>query len=139
MYRAHFRSSKDLERPYVMLAVNVFAADTDAAGKRLFTSAQQQFLNLLKGTAGPLPPPVDSMDPICSAAELAGLQQVLSRSFVGSKETVRWGMKRFIQELLPDEVMVTGHIFDRAARVRSFEITAQVREELAVEAGGAVA
>ena len=139
MYRAHFRGSKDLEHPYVMLAVNVLAADTDPAAKRLFTSMQQQFLNLRRGTAGPLPPPVDSMDSVCSAAELAGLQQVLSRSFVGSKETVRRGMKRFIQELLPDEIMVTGHIFDHAARVRSFEIAAQVREELAAEADGAAA
>jgi luciferase family oxidoreductase group 1 len=139
MYRAHFRPSRDLERPYVMLAVNVFAADTDAAGKHLFTSAQQQFLNLRRGTAGPLPPPVDSMDSVCSPAELAGLQQMLSRSFVGSKETVQRGMKRFIDELSPDELMVTGHIFDHAARVRSFEIAAQAREELAAEADGAAA
>ena len=79
------------------------------------------------------------MDSICSPAELAGLQQVLSRSFVGSPETVRQGLKRFIQELSPGEIMVTGHIFDHAARVRSFEIAAQVREELAAESGTAAA
>ena len=139
MYRAHFRPSTELARPYVMRAVTGVAAATAAAGKRLFTSMQQQFINLRRGTAGPLPPPVDSMDSICSPAELAGLQQMLSRSFVGSKETVRRGVKRFIQELSPDEIMVTGHIFDHAARVRSFEIAAQVREELAAESGTAAA
>ena len=139
MYRAHFKPSMDLDRPHVMLAVNVFAADTDAEARRLFTSMQQQFLNLRRGTAGPLPPPVDSMDAICSAAELAGLQQMLSRSYVGAPETVRHGIKRFIQETSPDEIMVTGHIFDHPARVRSFEIAAQVRDELAAEESGTAA
>lgn len=136
IYRARFKASEQLDRPHVMLAVNVFAADTDAEGKRLFTSMQQQFLNLRRGTPGQLPPPVDSMDAIASAGELLGVQQALACSFVGAPETVRRGLRRFIRETGADEIMVTGHIFDHAARLRSFEIAAQAREELAAEALG---
>jgi luciferase family oxidoreductase group 1 len=130
IYRARFKPSAQLDRAHVMLAVNVLAADTDAEAARLFTSIQQQFVNLRRGTAGPLPPPVDSIDDICSPAELHGLESALACSFVGTPETIRGGLQRFIQKTGTDELMVTGHIFDHAARLRSFEIVAGLRDSL---------
>jgi luciferase family oxidoreductase group 1 len=136
IYRKRFQASEQLEKPYLMLAVNVFAAATDAEAKPLFTSIQQQFINLRRGTPGPLPPPAESLDARVSPAEMAGVEQALARSFVGAKETIRRGLTAFIAETGADEIMVTGHIFDHAARLRSFEIAAQVREEVAAEARG---
>ena len=134
IYRKRFQASEQLEKPYLMLAVNAFAAATDAEAKPLFTSIQQQFINLRKGTPGPLPPPIDSLDALVTPAEMAGVEQALSCSFVGAKETIRRGLKRFIDDTGADEIMVTGHIYDHAARLRSFELVAQVHDELAAEA-----
>lgn len=117
--------------------MNVLAADTDAEATRLFTSLQQQLVNLRRGAAGPLPPPVDSIEAICSLAELDGLASALSCSFIGTKSTIRGGLQRFIQQSGTDELIVTGHIFDHAARLRSFEIVAQLRDELATDSRAA--
>jgi alkanesulfonate monooxygenase SsuD/methylene tetrahydromethanopterin reductase-like flavin-dependent oxidoreductase (luciferase family) len=117
--------------------VNVLAADTDAEATRMFTSIQQQFVNLRRGAAGPLPPPVDSIDAICSAAELDGLASALSCSFVGTAATIRGGIQRFIEQTGTDELIVTGHIFDHAARRRSFEIVAQLRDDLPADSRAA--
>jgi luciferase family oxidoreductase group 1 len=137
LYRARFKPSEQLAKPHVMLAVNVLAADTDAEATRMFTSIQQQFVNLRRGAAGPLPPPVDSIDAICSAAELDGLASALSCSFVGTAATIRGGIQRFIEQTGTDELIVTGHIFDHAARRRSFEIVAQLRDDLAADSRAA--
>ena len=133
MYRSLFRPSERLAAPHVMLGLNVIAAETDQEAARLFTSLQQAFVNLRTGRPGPLPRPVDpdalSRDPMVQAMS----QEVFSRSVVGSAATVKAGLDAFIQRTGADEVMVTAQIFDHAARLRSFEITAQVGA--AVEAG----
>jgi luciferase family oxidoreductase group 1 len=132
-YRARFEPSAQLERPYAMVGVNVFAADSDEAARRLFTSLQQQFINLRRGTPGPLPPPVDDMDALWSPAEKAMVGQSLSCAAVGSPATVERDLKRLIAETGADELMTTGQIYDHAARLRSFEIAAEVRERLATQ------
>ena len=126
IYRARFRPSAQLARPYVMLGLNVFAAETDAAARRLFTSVQQAFVNLRRGEPGPLPPPVDTMEGRWSAAEKAMAEHALTYAMVGSPETVRRGIGEFVDRERPDEIMATAMIFDHAARLRSFEILAGI-------------
>jgi luciferase family oxidoreductase group 1 len=126
IYRAQFKPSESLAQPYTMAGVAVFAAASDAEARRLLTSAQQQFLNLRRGRPGPVPPPVDSMDDLWTPAERAGVEHALSLAIVGAPETVRAGLARFAGETGVDEVMVTAQIFDHAARVRSYEIVAEV-------------
>ena len=131
MYRTQFKPSETLDKPYVMLGINVVAADTDEEAQRLFTSVQQQFINLRRGTPGQLPPPVDRPDLLSFAAEQSGASHALRYAVVGSPETVQQGLHRFIEQTQPDELMTTAQIFDHSARLHSFELTAQVRDRLA--------
>lgn len=131
LYRSRFRPSGHVARPHVMLGLNVFAAATDAEAGRLFTSLQQAFANLRRGQPGPLPPPVDDIEARLSPLERSMVEHSLSCAIVGSPETVRRGLAAFIARTGADEIMVTAQIFDHAARLRSFEITAEVRGELA--------
>jgi luciferase family oxidoreductase group 1 len=129
VYRANFQPSAQLDAPYVMLGVSVFAADTDAEAVRLFTSVQQQFTNLFRGAPGKLLPPRDSMDEFWSPAEKAGVDRALMYAMVGSPGTVRGQLQEFIAMTAADELMVTAQIHDHAARLRSFEMAAALRAE----------
>jgi luciferase family oxidoreductase group 1 len=131
IYRARFRPSEHLARPHVMLGLNVFAADTDEEAHRLMTSLLQAFVHLRRGQPGPLRPPVPGFENQLTPMERANLEQALSCSVVGSPETVRRGLADFIARTGADELMVTSQMFDHAARLRSFEITAQARDALA--------
>jgi alkanesulfonate monooxygenase SsuD/methylene tetrahydromethanopterin reductase-like flavin-dependent oxidoreductase (luciferase family) len=115
-----------------MVGVNVFAADSDGEAQRMFTSLQQQFINLRRGTPGQLPPPVDDMDALWSPAEKAGVAQSLACSAVGSPAVVEEKLRELIADTAADELMTTGQIYDHSARLRSFEIAAEVRDRLAV-------
>lgn len=127
LYRSRFRPSAQLDRPYVMLGLNVIAADGDEQAQRLASSLRQAFVNLRRGRPGQLPPPDAEFDRQLSPAERALLDQTLSCSIVGSPETVRRGLRAFVERTQPDEVIVTAQIFDHAARLNSFRITAEVR------------
>ena len=124
IYRAQFRPSAQLDRPYVMLGFNVFAAGTDAEARLLFTSLQQAFVNLRRGQPGRLPPPVAGFEDQLTPAEQAMIAQALSCAAVGSPETVRRGLESFIARTGADELIITSQIFDHAARLKSYEITA---------------
>ena len=126
IYRDRFEPSGSLERPYAMVAVNAFAAETDAEGQRLFTSLQQAFLNLRRGVPGPLPPPVDSMDGRWSDAERHQTLHMLSYAFVGSPATIGPQLERFIEQTGADEVIFAAQIYDHAARLRTYDLTAQI-------------
>jgi luciferase family oxidoreductase group 1 len=139
IYRSRFQPSAQLDRPHAMLGVNVFAADSDAAARRLFTSVQQQFINLRRGDPGRLQPPRYDAGAVWSASERAGLERALACSIVGAPETVRAGLSRFIAETKADELMVTAQIYDHQARLRSFELTAAARNQLVSENSGASA
>jgi luciferase family oxidoreductase group 1 len=130
VYRATFEPSEQLSKPHAMLTVNVFAADTDAEARRHFTSLQLAFLNLRRGRPGQVPPPVDDIDSVWSAGERAGVEHSLSCSFVGAADTVERGLREFLARTKPDELMVAGHFYDHAARLRSMEITADVRDRI---------
>jgi luciferase family oxidoreductase group 1 len=123
LYRAQFRPSQFLAKPHVMLGLNVVAADSDDEAKFLFTSLQQAFVNLRTGNPGQLPPPVADVTPYFADPRIgAMLSSVLSLAQVGSPQTVKAGIEAFIAEHKPDELMVTGQIFDHAKRLRSYEI-----------------
>jgi luciferase family oxidoreductase group 1 len=132
VYRSRFRPSEYLDRSRLMLGLNVVAADSDNEAKRLFTSHQQLFLGLRRGQLGPLPPPVDPDDfqAGLTPVERAELQHTLSTAVVGSPETVRAGVADFIRRTSPDELIVTGQIFDHSARVYSYEILQEVSARL---------
>ena len=131
IYRAHFRPSAQLAEPYAMACVNVFAADTDEQARRMMTSLQQQFLALRRGNPGQLQPPLDDIRDIADPMELAMLERTLGPgTIVGSKETVRRQLEEFIASTGTDELMITAQVYDHAARLRSFEIVAELRGEL---------
>ncbi|WP_217694065.1 LLM class flavin-dependent oxidoreductase [Vannielia litorea] len=125
-YRSGYRPSAACPEPYFMLAVNVFAAETDAEGARLRTSMQQAFVNLRRGTPGYLPAPVEDIGAVASAPELAMVEEALKVSAVGSKATVAARLDSLIARYAPDELILTGQIHDHAARMRSFAIAAEV-------------
>jgi luciferase family oxidoreductase group 1 len=127
LYRRDFRPSAQLDRPYVMLGVNVYAADTDEEAQRLFTSVQQAFINLQRGRPGPLPPPVDSMEGILTELEATALERRLACSVIGSPDVVRQGIADLARMTGADELIATAMIHDHAARVRSFEILADAK------------
>ncbi len=131
IYRTTFQPSEQLAGPHAMLGVNVFAADTDAEARRQFTTLQQAFTNLHRGTPGQVPPPIDDIDAYWSASEKFGVERSLLYSFVGSSSTVERGLRAFVKATQPDELILTGHFHDHAARLRSFEIASQVRDSLA--------
>ncbi len=130
VYRRHFKPSAQLDKPYVMVAANIIAADTDADGRRLFTSLQQSFVKLRRGTPGKLAPPIDDINSWAAPVELAGLGHSLVYSFAGAPETVRRGVEAFLKMTQADELIVSGHIFDHAARLHSYELAARIRDSL---------
>jgi len=133
VYRREFRPSRRLARPHAMAAVPVYAAETDAEARRLFTSLQQSFVYLRRGTPGPLLPPVDpaAMSAIWTPLERLGVDHAFREAIVGSPDTVRRGLQAFVERTGVDELMVTAAIYDRAARLYSFEQVAALRDELA--------
>src|SRR5471030_2532497 len=122
IYRERFQPSERLAAPRVMLGVNVIAADTKREARYLYSSLQQAFVALRFGTPGKLPPPVEDMEGRLDLEAKAMLDQALSCAVVGSPGEVEAGLAAFIERTGADELMITGSIFDHAARLRSFEI-----------------
>ncbi|MGD9919721.1 MAG: LLM class flavin-dependent oxidoreductase [Paenirhodobacter sp.] len=130
IYRARFRPGVTAA-PRFMLAVNLFAAETDAAAHLLRSSMIHGFVNLRRGQAGPLPPPCADLTTVASSAEIAMAERALRVVAVGSPATVEARLRALIAQYRPDELILTGHIFDHAARKRSFEIGAQAMARIA--------
>jgi len=126
VYRETFRPSKHLEQPRFMLALNVFAADTDEEGLFLKTSMQLAFARLRTGQPGPLPRPVKDISEHVDPAMMPHIHHALACTAAGSPETVRRQLQGFIERFRPDELIITGQIHDHAARLKSFEIAADV-------------
>ncbi len=126
-YRANFRPSAHLQKPYVMLGFNVFAADTDEEAQFRATSMQQAFVNLRSGRPTRLLPPVADYLERIGPAEKMLLESVLSCSAIGAPATVAAQLQAFVDRTGADELMITSQIFDHAARLRSYQITAELR------------
>jgi luciferase family oxidoreductase group 1 len=125
LYRSRFRPSAQASKPYAMIGANVIAADTDAQARRLFTTIQQAFTNILRDTRGYCPAPVDDIEDWWTPTEKAGAARMLECSVVGSREAVREGLQRLAARTGADEIMAVAHIHDHASRVRSLEVTAE--------------
>jgi luciferase family oxidoreductase group 1 len=127
IYRSRFQPSSQLERPYLMLGFNVFAADSDAEARLIATSMQQAFVNLRSGSPTPLPPPSEGYENRLPPPAKAMLDDVLACSAIGSPGTVRNAIQAFIERTEPQELMITSQIFDHSARLRSYEIVADIQ------------
>jgi luciferase family oxidoreductase group 1 len=125
VYRTKFQPSKQLEKPHVMIGVNIVAANTDAEARHLFTSVQQAFLNMKRGRPGKLPPPVAAMT--WSEAEKADVANTLACSFVGTPAAITEDLRRFIAATGADELIVATSLFDHDARLRSYELLAGIK------------
>jgi luciferase family oxidoreductase group 1 len=130
IYRSRFQPSERLAKPRLMLGLNVFAADTDAEARLLFSSLQQAFVNLRTGRPGKLPAPVEGYEATLDPMAKGMLDQALSCTIVGSPAAVRSGLDAFVRRTGADELMVTAQIFDHKARLRSFEILSGAHREL---------
>ena len=124
-YRNDFQPSRQLAQPYSAAGINIFAADTDAEARRLFTSAQQQFTNLVRGRPGKLRPPINDIDDYWNPAEKAHASSMLTHSFVGSPATIKTQIEDFLANTGVNELFVVSAIYDHAARLRSYQIFAE--------------
>jgi luciferase family oxidoreductase group 1 len=126
IYRRLFKPSKQLQQPYAMVGVNIVVAESDDEARRLFTTVQQSFTNLFRGTGGKLQEPVDDIEEYWSPQEKFQASHMLRYSIVGSRETVREGLEKFLTLTSADELMVVSAIYDHDARIRSYEMLAEI-------------
>jgi luciferase family oxidoreductase group 1 len=126
MYREKFRPTKSLERPYLMIAVQVIAAETDTAARRLFTTPQQRFLRLVRDQSVELLPPVDSMEPLWQNHERTAVENKLRAAIVGSDAAVKARLQNLVADTGADEVIVVTDTYEHADRVESYRRVASV-------------
>jgi alkanesulfonate monooxygenase SsuD/methylene tetrahydromethanopterin reductase-like flavin-dependent oxidoreductase (luciferase family) len=129
LYRRQFQPSAQCEQPYAMVCINLIAADDRQQARYLFTSVQQQFLQLYRGTPGQIPMPrfpLEGYEPF----ELNAMERTLAYSLVGSPEDIRHGVTALLEETQADELMFNGPITDSTARMESFTIGAEVMRQL---------
>jgi len=126
IYRKRFKPSKQLNHSYAMVGVNVVAADTDEEAQRLFTTVQQSFTNLLRSSPGQLQPPIADIDEYWTPPEKRHASHMLKHSIVGSRETVRRDLESFVALTKADELMIVCGIYDHIARIKSYEIVAEL-------------
>jgi len=138
LYREQFRPSEALRNPYLMVAVQVIAAETDAAARRLFTTPQQRFLRLIRNQPVELLPPVDSMEPLWQERERAAVENRLSAAIVGSDATVKAGLEKLASDTGADEVIVVTDTYEHADRLHSYERAAGIAPNLEVKSAAAV-
>jgi luciferase family oxidoreductase group 1 len=130
LYREQFRPSASLQKPYLLVATQVIAADSDAAARRLFTTAQQRFLRLIRNQPVELLPPVDSMEPLWQDWERDAVEAKLSAAIVGSNATVKSGLAKLVSDTQADEVIVVGDTYEHADRLESYQRVAAVAQAI---------
>ncbi|MFS0879635.1 LLM class flavin-dependent oxidoreductase [Metabacillus niabensis] len=126
IYRSRFQPSEYLDSPYMMVCLNVIAAESDEDAKRESTTMQQFFLNVVRGSQSPLQPPVESMDQIWSPAEREMATSMSSVTLQGSKESVKEQLSNFQEKYNVDEIMAVSYIYDPAKQKRSYEILKEI-------------
>jgi len=130
IYRRSFKPSKQLAQPYAIVAVNVFAADTEAEARHQFTSQQQSFTNLLRGTPGQIPLPIADINTYWSAPERVHAESTLAYSAIGTSEMVEERLRAVLAQTEADELMITGLYSNHAARLHSLSLTAAIRDKI---------
>jgi luciferase family oxidoreductase group 1 len=133
MYRERFQPSAMLRQPHLMVGVQVIAAETDAAARRLFTTPQQRFLQLIRNRPVELLPPVDSMEPLWQDWERAAVESKLGAAIVGSDATVSAGIRKLVEDTGADEVIVVTDTFEHADRLQSYERVASIANTIEVK------
>jgi luciferase family oxidoreductase group 1 len=133
LYRDGFRPSSQLKHPHVGLGISVVAAETDEAARRIFTSHQQAFVMLRRGAPGQIPAPIDDIDAFWTPAEQAMASQSLLCSAIGSPATVQRKLQKFIDVTSPDELFITGLIYNQADRLKSYELVAEISKRASAE------
>ena len=128
IYRSRFKPSQQLDRPYAMVCVNIIAAESDDEARRPATTQQMSFTNIFRGARGLSQPPIDDIESYWSPMEKAQAMRMLARSIVGTGDTVRIGIDALITETGADELVTVSDIYDHFARLRSFELIAEVAE-----------
>lgn len=129
-YRQQYQPSVRWPAPYAMVCINVIAADTDAQARYLYTSTQQQVLQLVRGNITRLLPPVDDINAISTAIERSGMNRILRLSVVGDPHTVTAGLQALLRETHADELMISGQVFDQSARQYSYSLIADLQPQL---------
>jgi luciferase family oxidoreductase group 1 len=130
LYQETFRPSDVLPKPYLMVAVQVIAAETDQAARRLFTTPQQRFLRLIRNQPVELLPPVDSMEPLWNEFERAAVENKLGSAIVGSSQTVKAGLQKLVGETGAAEIIAVTDTYEHEDRLRSYERVAQVAGQI---------
>ena len=126
LYREYFQSSKVLREPYLTVAVQVIAAETDAAARRLFTTPQQRFLRLIRNQPVELLPPVDSMEPLWEEWERAAVESKLGAAIVGANATVKAGLEKLVDDTEADEIIVVTDTYEHKDRLESYKRVANI-------------
>jgi luciferase family oxidoreductase group 1 len=127
-YRDHFRPSEFLNEPYAMVGINAFVADTEKEAHHLATSLYATFVNVIRGKSQPLQPPVENLDAIWDANEEYAVQQMLRYTFIGEPGQVREKLQDLVDVTQADELIISSHIYDQAARLRSYELIAELKQ-----------
>lgn len=130
VYRERFKPSEQQATPHAMPGINVVAAETDAEARYLFTTIQQRFTDMVRGTRGKLQPPIDDIEAYWSPMEKAHVESMLRYAFVGSPESLKRQLDAFLDATRADEIMVTAPIYDHEKRKRSYEILAAIAPEI---------
>lgn len=131
IYRENFQPSEQLAKPHLLVGINVIVAETDSEAKKLATTQQMSFADLVRGKRALSRPPIDDIEQYWTAAEKAHAVSMLDCSFYGSPETVKGQLKRFLETIEPDELMVVTDVYDHALRLRSYELLSQILNEVA--------
>jgi len=126
IYRARFKPSEQLDRPYAMVGVNIVAAGSDDEARRLATTQQMSFTNIFRGARGLSRPPIDDIETYWTPMEKAQAMGMLARSIIGSPDTVRAGIEALVRQTGADELIVVSDVYDHKTRLRSFELIAEV-------------
>jgi luciferase family oxidoreductase group 1 len=125
IYRARFKPSAQLDRPYAMIGVNIVAAETDSEARRLATTQQMSFADIFRGARGLSKPPIDDIESYWSPMEKAQAMQMLARTIVGAPDSVEAGIGALLAETGADELMIVSDVYHHQARLRSFELIAE--------------
>lgn len=130
VYRDEFQPSEQLDQPYVMPCINVVIGESDEEAEWLATSLKQMFMGVVTGERNPMPPPVDNMNTVWNLRQKMAVEQMLTYTFVGSKQTVKDELAAFLDETKADEIMIASYIYDHEARLKSHRIFASLMEEI---------
>jgi luciferase family oxidoreductase group 1 len=133
MYREQFRPSEALRSPYLIVGVQVIAAESDAAARRLFTTPQQRFLRLIRNQPVELLPPVDSMEPLWQELERAAVENRLGAAIVGSDATVKAGLQKLVNDTAADEVIVVTDTYEHTDRLESYRRVSAIAKTIQLE------